>query len=104
MPIEVDIIPDEDFAKLKSLARAVKGGTLDPLRLACRAYQIGSEAHAAQQQPFNPSTLNMDELEKETMRKAIEKAGGSLLIAAGYMGIGKTTIYRKAKAFGLVQS
>jgi len=101
VPIEVDIIPDEDFSKLKSLARAVKGGTLDPLRLALRAYRIGSDAHALQQPQFNPDTLNIDQLERETMKKAIEKAGGSLLIAARLMGIGKTTIYRKAKTYGL---
>lgn len=37
-------VPDEDFKKLRSLARATRGGTLDPDRLAYRSYELGRAA------------------------------------------------------------
>ena len=86
-------VPDEDFRKLRSLARATKGGTLDPERLAYRAYEMGRTAASI-------DTVNVAELERAALLRALHTAG-NLTAAARLMGIGKTTAYRKAKAYGL---
>jgi transcriptional regulator of acetoin/glycerol metabolism len=98
------MIPDTDLQKLHTLSRAVKGGTLDPERLAERAYCMGSIAcHQALENIPSPTTgtFNLAELEKQTLQKAYEKTG-DLSAAAKLMGIGKTTAYRKAKEYGIV--
>jgi transcriptional regulator of acetoin/glycerol metabolism len=94
------MIPETDMHQLKSLSRAVRGGTLDVLRLAERAYRMGFECHASVVPVFNPETFNLDELERATLKKAIERTG-SVVAASRLMGIGKTTAYRKVKEYGL---
>jgi transcriptional regulator of acetoin/glycerol metabolism len=86
-------VPDEDFRKLRSLARATRGGTLDPERLAYRAYEMGRAV-------IPPETVNVAELEKAALLRALHTTG-NMSAAARLMGIGKTTAYRKAKAYGL---
>ena len=93
------MIPDVDMHKLKSLSRAVRGGTLDAQRLAERAYQMGFDGH--KEVAFNPSTLNLSELEKFALQKAIEQTG-NVTVASRLLGIGKTTAYRKVKLYGLI--
>jgi hypothetical protein len=46
-------------------------------------------------------TLNLNELEKCALEKALQVTGGSILAAAQLLGIGKTTAYRKVKEYGL---
>lgn len=94
------MIPDTDMQRLKSLARATRGGTLDPLPLAQRAYLMGSEACHNTLPPTPAETLNLAELEKIAYQRAFE-VSGSLKAAAKLLGIGKTTAYRKARAYGL---
>jgi hypothetical protein len=48
-----------------------------------------------------PETLNLNDLEKAALGKAIQVTGGSIPAAAQLLGIGKTTAYRKAKQYGL---
>jgi len=86
-------VPDEDFKKLRSLARATKGGTLDPERLAYRAYEMGRAAASSE-------TVNVAELEKAALLRALHTTG-NMVAAARLMGIGKTTAYRKAKQYRL---
>lgn len=50
-------------------------------------------------EPGEPHTL--EDLERRAIMNAIEKAGGDRLRAAKLLGIGKTTIYRKLKEYGL---
>jgi transcriptional regulator of acetoin/glycerol metabolism len=96
------MIPETDMHDLKSLARAARGGTLDPLRLAEKAWQMGSAAcHKAVAPPPPPETLNLAEIEKATIKKAIETTG-NIVAAAHILGIGKTTAYRKAKEYGIL--
>jgi transcriptional regulator of acetoin/glycerol metabolism len=97
------MIPDTDLHTLKSLSRAVRGGTLDALRLAERAYAMGSEAcHAALSRSFAPpETFNLDELERIAFVRALEASGGSILAAARLLGISKTNAYRKARRYGI---
>ena len=97
------MIPETDKAILGSLSRAARGGTLDPERLAHRAYEMGSaNCHKAVSRSFvPPETLNLNNLEKAALEKALQLTGGSILAAAQLLGIGKTTAYRKVKEFGL---
>jgi hypothetical protein len=76
---------------------------LDPERLAHRAYEMGSaNCHKAVSRPFAvPETLNLNDLEKAALEKALQVTGGSILAAAQLLGIGKTTAYRKVRQYGL---
>ena len=97
------MIPETDKTILGSLSRAARGGTLDPERLAQRAYEMGSaNCHNAISRSFAlPETLNLNELEKAALEKAFNVTGGSIPAAAQLLGIGKTTAYCKAKHYGL---
>jgi hypothetical protein len=48
-----------------------------------------------------PETLNLNDLEKAALEKALKLTGGSIPAAAQLLGIGKTTAYRKAKQYRL---
>jgi transcriptional regulator of acetoin/glycerol metabolism len=98
------MIPDTDLHTLKSLSRAVRGGTLDALRLAERAYAMGSMAcHLAMRCAMpDPDTLNLSALERIAFTKATEKTG-SVVGAARLLGISRTGAYRKAKQYGIAQ-
>ena len=97
------MIPETDKAILGSLSRAARGGTLDPERLAHRAYEMGSaNCHKAVcRSTALPETLKLSDLEKAALEKALQVTGGSILAAAQLLGIGKTTAYRKVKEYGL---
>ena len=97
------MIPEADKTILGSLSRATRGGTLDPERLAHRAYEMGSaNCHDAISRSFAlPETFNLNELEKAALEKALKVTGGSIPAAAQLLSIGKTTAYRKAKQYGL---
>ncbi|HEV2501011.1 MAG TPA: sigma-54 dependent transcriptional regulator [Terriglobia bacterium] len=53
-------------------------------------------------QPGEPHTL--EDLERRAIVNALETAGGDRLRAAKLLGIGKTTIYRKLKEYGIDES
>jgi DNA-binding NtrC family response regulator len=46
-------------------------------------------------------TLNLEELEKQTIQKAIAQHQGNLSKAAESLGLGRTTLYRKMTRYGL---
>lgn len=97
------MISETDKTILVSLSRAARGGTLDPERPAQRAYEMGSaNCHKALSRSFAlPETLNLNDLEKAALEKALKVTGGSILAAAQLLGIGKTTAYRKVKEYRL---
>ena len=47
------------------------------------------------------NSLNMEDVEKEAILKAIEKYEGNLSKASEELGMGRTTLYRKIKKYGL---
>ncbi|MEM6843942.1 MAG: sigma-54 dependent transcriptional regulator [Bacteroidota bacterium] len=47
------------------------------------------------------STLNMDEVEKSAVQAAIQKHQGNLSKAAEELGLGRSTLYRKMKKYGI---
>ena len=46
-------------------------------------------------------TDNLEEIEKRTIRKVIKKNGGNMKKTARDLGLGRTTLYRKMKKYGL---
>jgi two-component system, NtrC family, response regulator HydG len=55
-----------------------------------------------EESPSNESeTLNISEVEREVIRKALVKSGNNLTRAAEELGIGRTTLYRKIEEYGL---
>lgn len=95
------MIPTDHEQKLRTLARAVQGGTISPLALAERAYNMGAIAcHEAMAPAVEPETLNIAELEKRAFAKALAQTG-SIVLAAKLLGISKTNAYLKSKKFGL---
>ena len=44
---------------------------------------------------------SMDEIEREALRQALERHGGNVTAAVRELGIGRTTVYRKMKKYGL---
>ncbi len=51
-----------------------------------------------------PSITSLVELEKQAIQKALDTLQGDKLAAAKLLGIGKTTLYRKIKEYGLNQA
>jgi two-component system response regulator HydG len=52
-------------------------------------------------EPDPPALSQIDEIERQAILKMLEATGGHRLRAAKLLGIGKTTIYRKLKEYGL---
>lgn len=52
-------------------------------------------------QSINQGSLKVEDVEKSTMLKALEKHGGNMSKAADELGIGRTTLYRKLKKYGV---
>jgi len=50
---------------------------------------------------MNINTLRLSEMEREVIRKAIQKSNNNLTRAAEELGIGRTTLYRKIEEYGL---
>jgi DNA-binding NtrC family response regulator len=46
-------------------------------------------------------SLNLDDLERNAISKAIDQSDGNLSQAASILGMGRTTLYRKMKKYGL---
>jgi len=63
--------------------------------------EIGSEA--AGHQGGGGEILSIAELEKQAILNTIKQLNGDKLLAAKLLGIGKTTLYRKLKEYGLVE-
>lgn len=47
-------------------------------------------------------SLNLSDVEREAIRKALKKSNGNLTKAAEELGIGRTTLYRKLEEYGIV--
>lgn len=56
---------------------------------------------AAPLPPETQTTLNLDELEKQTIQQAVRQYQGNLTRAAQALGMGRTTLYRKMARHGL---
>jgi two-component system response regulator HydG len=52
-------------------------------------------------QPYSQEVISIAELEKQAILRTIDQLNGDKLTAARLLGIGKTTLYRKLKEYGL---
>ncbi|MCS6796536.1 MAG: sigma-54 dependent transcriptional regulator [Raineya sp.] len=50
---------------------------------------------------MNPTTLNLDELEKEMIQKALDKYNGNISKAAKELGLTRASLYRRLEKYGL---
>ncbi|WP_263353742.1 sigma-54-dependent transcriptional regulator [Acidicapsa acidisoli] len=66
---------------------------LDAHRVAAKAETVSAEGAA--------DVVPLAELERQAILSAIRKLGGDKLLAARLLGIGKTTLYRKLKEYGI---
>ncbi len=48
-----------------------------------------------------PTSVNLEDMEKEAIKRAIEKHKGNISKAAKELGLGRTTLYRKLEKYGL---
>jgi DNA-binding NtrC family response regulator len=55
----------------------------------------------AEEASMEPETLNLDEIEKSTIIKALKKFGGNLSKTAAELGITRKTLYSKIEKYGL---
>ena len=69
---------------------------------------IERQLESRQQQSFGttvaaaaPGILPLAEVEKQTILKALDYTKGDRTVAAAMLGIGRTTLYRKLKDYGL---
>jgi hypothetical protein len=98
-------LPPPDHERIRALIKSLTSGMILPIEFAERIYKIGNEScHRAMEaladsQPEEP--LDLSELEKITINKALARCKGDKLEAARLLGIGKTTLYRKIAAYGI---
>ncbi|MGI6222199.1 MAG: sigma-54 interaction domain-containing protein [Prevotella sp.] len=59
------------------------------------------EAEAEEIKPEEPETLNLNDLGRQTVEKALERNGGNRKKAAQELGISDRTLYRRIKQYGL---
>jgi len=91
--------------RICSLIKSLASGMIVPMEFAERIYKIGNEScHRAMEaladsRPEEP--LDLSEVERITINKAMAKCKGDKLEAARLLGIGKTTLYRKTAAYGI---
>ena len=83
-------------------------GSLSLQNLPLQFQELGSRAHPIPQFPLEKQgfyrediDLTMAEVEKRTILSALENAQGDKTEVARRLGIGKTTLYRKIKEYGL---
>jgi DNA-binding NtrC family response regulator len=51
-----------------------------------------------------PAIIPLAEVEKQTILNALERLNGDKMVAARLLGIGKTTLYRKLREYGIAES
>lgn len=98
-------LPPPDNMRIRALIKSLANGMIVPIEFAERIYKIGNEScHRAMEaladsQPEEP--LDLSEVEKITINKALAKCKGDRFQAARLLGISKTTLYRKIAAYGI---
>jgi DNA-binding NtrC family response regulator len=77
-----------------------------PTQLQNHGLQARREANAGDgdEKPSGPEMMTLAEMEKHAILSAIRTLNGDKLQAARLLGIGKTTLYRKLKEYGIADS
>lgn len=87
---------------MEHAAAAASSGVIKPEDLPLQIQRIGSMATSAGGTATG-KILPLAEVEKQTILQALERLNGDKLMAARMLGIGKTTLYRKLKEYGITQ-
>lgn len=96
-------IPADDKQKLHAMSRVfLRSGMdiFDMMTFAENAYKMGRETEAKRHQAF--AIGSMEDMERVAILRAMETCGHVPIKAAGILRIGRTTMYRKLKYFGIV--
>ena len=98
-------LPQTDHLRIHALIKALASGMIVPIELAERAYRLGNEScHRAMDdltESLPEESLDLSEVERIAINKALAKCRGGKLQTARMLGIGKTTLYRKIAAYGI---
>jgi transcriptional regulator with PAS, ATPase and Fis domain len=92
-----------DVNELKKLVHEIRGGKQAPIA-ADEPYPHARPIHTStiqEVEPVEEETLSLEEVEKEMVRKALEKHGGKRKNAASDLKISERTLYRKIKEYNL---
>jgi hypothetical protein len=98
-------LPQTDHLRIHALIKSLASGMIVPIDLAERAYRLGNESchrtmdDLTESLPEEP--LDLSEVERIAINKALAKCRGGKLQTARMLGIGKTTLYRKIAAYGI---
>src|ERR1035437_2572535 len=94
-----------DNLRIHALIKTLASGMIVPIELAERAYRLGNEScHRAMDdltESLSEEPLDLSDVERITINKALAKCRGDKLQTARILGIGKTTLYRKSAAYGI---
>ncbi len=52
-------------------------------------------------EPLRPASARLEDLEREALKRALERSGGNVAEVVRELGIGRTTVYRKMKQYNL---
>jgi transcriptional regulator of acetoin/glycerol metabolism len=90
---------EEHKAILSGLSRKLTAGHLSPAEFFERAYKLGGYACHVRLMGEPIEGLNLAEVEKQAILRALDAKQGDVRAAAQVLGIGKTTLYRKIREF-----
>jgi hypothetical protein len=94
-------LPQTDHLRIHALIKSLASGMIVPIDLAERAYRLGNESchrtmdDLTESLPEEP--LDLSEVERIAINKALAKCRGGKLQTARMLGIGKATLYRKSR-------
>jgi DNA-binding NtrC family response regulator len=98
-------LPQTDHLRIRALIKSLASGMIVPIELAKCAYRLGNEScHRAMDdltESLPEEPLDLSEVERITINRALARCRGDKLQAARMLGIGKTTLYRKVAAYGI---
>jgi DNA-binding NtrC family response regulator len=84
-------------------AASASAGVIKVEDLPLQIQRIGAMAAAGNGSVSAGKILPLAEVEKQTILQALERLNGDKLMTARMLGIGKTTLYRKLKEYGINQ-
>lgn len=86
---------------VRELQHAVERAVIMTNRTRLEASDLLVDARKRKTTPTKATSLNMDEVEKRAIQEAIQKHQGNLSQAATELGLGRSTLYRKMKKYGI---
>jgi two-component system response regulator RegA len=104
---EAVIVMLTGFGDIPLAVEAVREGAdtllskpIDPDRLLRIAADLRARPRLSSTAPTSPLCLNLEEMERETIRAALKEAGGVVWRAAKLLGIDRRTLQRKMRRIG----